>query len=334
MNIDTDLPPAATRPFDQLIDTLVHAVTYSTSECHYLELRSEVPLPAFEAGAHIDIHLDEGLIRQYSLCNSPDETYRYLICVQRRDNGRGGSLAIHERLRVGDSIRISRPRNNFPLEPASNYILLAGGIGVTPLASMAQHLHSNGTPFELHLYTRGLESAPLLDILQKPHLRHHVTIHTSDNGDSIRNGLPASARTPASTERMYICGPQGFIEYVLDEATAVGWPNERLHVERFAPTQTNSLNAAARESFTVVIASTGQQFDVGPEETIASALTAGGVEVELSCEQGMCGACLTGVIAGIPEHHDDVQTPAEHATNTAITICCSRSRTPELILDL
>ena len=320
--------------FDAIVHSISLASPSGTSRLYELRPADPTsPLPAFEAGAHIDVHLGTSLIRQYSLLNSPQDSGRYVICVRRDDSGRGGSTAMHRDVTVGRRLRISAPRNLFPLLPAQRYVLLAGGIGITPLLSMAEELHSRSADFVLHHYTADEHDAPLLERARAGAFADRVVIHHTRTGDSVRTAPPEDLRTPDPTGLVYICGPDGFMTHVTEQAGVAGWRADQLHLERFAP--------AAREpdpvtdgEFRVRVASTGDSYPVPADMTIAEVLTANGVAVELSCEQGMCGACLTPVLAGQPDHRDEVQTDEERAANDQITICCSRARSPELVLGL
>jgi vanillate O-demethylase ferredoxin subunit len=318
------------------LDVIVHAISLASATSHSYELRAATggTLPSFEAGAHIDVHLGPSLIRPYSLCNSPQETGRYLICVRRDDAGRGGSRTLHRDLTVGRRLRISPPRNHFPLVAARRHVLVAGGIGITPLLSMAEALAARGAAFVLHHYTSSVTEAPLLERLQTSAFAERTVVHHSDQGDSVRTGLPAELLVPDPDTAVYVCGPDGFMSHVMAKTAAVGWQPGQIHTERFAPATPVPAGDEVTAEFTVRIASTGIGYPVPADHTIADVLTANGVEVELSCEQGICGACLTPVLAGEPDHRDEVQTPDERATNDRITICCSRARTPELLLGL
>ncbi|MFF4114455.1 PDR/VanB family oxidoreductase [Streptomyces sp. NPDC001714] len=332
----------------QTLDVIVHTISLASVTSRTYELRAADggALPSFEAGAHIDVHLGPSLVRQYSLCNSPQEKGRYLICVRRDDSGRGGSRTLHRDLTVGRRLRISPPRNHFPLVAAGRHVLVAGGIGITPLLSMAEALAARGASFVLHHYTSSAAEAPLLERLQSSALGERAVVHHSDQGDTVRAGLPAELQVPEPDTAVYVCGPDGFMTHVVAEATAAGWHPGQLHTERFAPSAPPSVEAGAgakagdgakagvATEFTVRIASTGTGYRVPADRTIAQILTAHGVEVELSCEQGICGACLTPVLAGEPDHRDEVQTPDERAAGDRITICCSRARSPELLLGL
>jgi len=220
------------------LDTVVHAISRAsrsgTSKMYELHSADPaVPLPAFEAGAHIDVHIGPSLVRQYSLLNSPHDQGRYLICVRRDDDGRGGSTAVHRDITVGQHLRISAPRNHFPLLTAERHVLVAGGIGITPLLSMAEELAAVGGDFTLHHYAARERDAPLSERVEASGFADRVVVHHSDTGDSVRAGLPADLRTPAPTALVYICGPDGFMTYVTEQATAAGWLPRQLHLERF-----------------------------------------------------------------------------------------------------
>lgn len=309
-----------------MIEVVVHAQTLASERALLLELRAAGggPLPTADAGAHIDLHLSR-LVRQYSLIDTGSSD-RYLICVQHEPYGRGGSTHVHRQLRVGDRLHISEPRNTFALEPESHHaVLLAGGIGVTPLLSMAAALNAAGGSFELHCYSRG--AMPLREYIEAQPYRDRTTFHDSGTGDSLRNGSP---RLPAQSV-VYACGPPGFLEAAAAHAATAGISAEAMRSERF---QLEEPVDVSGDAFTVVAASSGERMAVTEDETIAGVLERHGYEVALSCEQGICGSCVTGVLAGIPDHRDEVQTAAEHAANTQINVCVSRSRSPILTLDI
>ncbi|WP_233836275.1 PDR/VanB family oxidoreductase [Paraburkholderia sp. ZP32-5] len=298
------------------------------------ELRSEDggPLPAFEAGSHVDVHLPNGLVRQYSLCNDPRETHRYTIAVLRDEAGRGGSRAVHDLIREGECLRISAPRNHFALaHDASHHLLLAGGIGVTPILCMAEQLAASGESFAMHYCTRSRERTAFVERIAQAGFAQSVQFHHDDNaGGSTFDIEQVLKGAPAGTH-LYVCGPRGFMDFVLDTARANGWPQERLHYEFFGAPANQS---AAGGAFQVRIASSGATIDIPPECTVVQALAANGIEVITSCEQGVCGTCLTRVIAGEPEHLDSYLTDEERAANDQFLPCCSRAKSPLLVLDL
>ncbi len=317
-----------------VVNVVVHQMTRASDRILLIELRPTAGddlLPPFEAGAHIDVHLG-ALVRQYSLLGPAQDRHRYRIGVLRELAGRGGSAAIHDSVRVGDLLRISLPRNTFPMVSAIGHtVLLAGGIGVTPLVAMAERLHQAGESFELHVYSASERTSPLREYLAGRPWAERVWPHYSDTGDSFRTGPPAAVHAPAPGARLYVCGPAGFIDAATACAAAAGWPADAVHAERFAPAASVRTDG---DSFAVIAASTGRRMEVGQDETIAQVLERNGFEVFLSCEQGICGSCLTGVLEGVPDHRDEVQSDAEHAANSQINICCSRARTATLTLDV
>lgn len=317
-----------------LLDVVVERREPAGDRVLLIELRAAdpaVPLPRFDAGSHIDLHLGE-LVRQYSLLGADDDPARYLIGVLRERAGRGGSAAVHDTLRVGERVRISPPRNTFPLDPGARHsVLVAGGIGVTPMIAMAERLHREGASFELHVYSSTSAAQPLREHVASRPWAGRVVAHHSAAGDSFRGNAPAVIPRPAPGLALYLCGPVGMIASATSFAAAAEWPRDAVHVERFErgePLET------AGDAFTVIAASTGQELPVGEQETIAEVLARHGYETFLSCEQGMCGSCITRVLAGVPDHRDEVQTPAEHAAGDRINICCSRSLTPVLELEI
>jgi len=288
-------------------------------------------LPAFEAGAHVDVHLPGNLVRQYSLCNPPIETHRYQIGVLRDAGSRGGSEAMHDRIDVGTVLTISAPKNHFPLVEAKRTLLLAGGIGVTPILAMAETLASKGAPFEMHYCARSPDKAAFKERLGESHLRDLVHFHY-DSGDAAQKlDMTALLANPQADTHLYVCGPQGFIEYVLGTAKAQGWPQAQLHVEYFSAA---AVDTTGDQPFDVKLASSGKVFTVPPGTTVIKVLAKAGVEIPYSCEEGVCGTCLTRVVEGVPDHRDMYLTEEEQAANDQFTPCCSRSKTKLLVLDL
>ena len=289
------------------------------------------PLPPFTAGAHIDVHVGEGIVRQYSLCNAPHETHRYLIGVLREPASRGGSAAMHERIAEGMELDVGAPRNHFALAEGSHHsVLFAGGIGITPLLAMAEHLHAHGLPFTLHYSARTPGRAAFRRRLQESPFAARVRLHIDSEGTGLDTKAALSACPPGT--HVYVCGPAGYIDHVLDTARALGWADDRLHREYFG-----AAPAAAEEgerAFDVRIASSGMTCTVPPGRTVVQVLAEHGVDVPVSCEQGVCGTCLTRVLDGIPEHRDLYQTEEEQAANDQFTPCCSRAKTALLVLDL
>ena len=321
-----------------LLDVAVHSLTPDGDRVLLVELRpleGGAPLPPFGAGAHIDLHLDDPhrgtMIRQYSLVGCEEDTGRYLIAVLRERDGRGGSAAVHS-LTVGDRVRIGRPRNSFALDPdAEHSILVAGGIGITPMVAMAERLHRRGASFEMHVYTRTPRSLPLARHVTSRPWSHRVVVHYSGEGDGFRGNAQSVIPRPAAGLALYVCGPPGMIASATACAAAREWPRHAVHTEQFARSQSAETGG---EPFTVVLASTGRELAVGPEETIAEVLRRDGVAMTLACEQGICGSCLTPVLAGVPDHRDEVQSAAERESNALINVCCSRALSPSLTLGI
>ena len=292
------------------------------------------PLPPFSAGAHIDVHLPGGLVRQYSLCNNPAEAGRYVLGVLREPASRGGSVAVHAHLNEGDELLISAPRNLFPLvEGASGHLLLAGGIGLTPLLAMAETLAARGEPFALHVAARHAGRVAFRERLQQGPLAPHTQLHLDDGPPAQRLDLPALLAAPAAGQHLYVCGPAGFIAAVLDTARAQGWPEAQLHCEHFGAAPA-APGAAAERSFELRLARSQRVVVVSAQQTAAQALNAAGIFVPTSCEQGICGTCLTRVLEGECEHRDQYLEPDEQAANDQFLPCCSRARSAALVLDL
>jgi vanillate O-demethylase ferredoxin subunit len=292
------------------------------------------PLPAFSAGSHVDVQLpgNEGLTRPYSLCNDPTESHRYLIGVLRDPASRGGSRAMHDQVVEGQVLQISAPKNHFGLaHDARRHLLLAGGIGVTPILCMAERLANTGADFEMHYCTRSPERTAFRQRITASGFASQVQFHFDDGDAGQKLDIAALLAAPASGVHLYVCGPKGFMDAVLTTARAEGWPEPQLHYEFFAGEAVKSDSDA---SFEVQLASSGKIVVIPGDKTVVQALAEAGVDVPVSCEQGVCGTCLTRVIEGVPDHRDMYLTPEEQAANDQFTPCCSRARTPRLVLDL
>lgn len=289
------------------------------------------PLPAFTAGSHIDVMLGDGLIRQYSLCGHPAERSRYRLGVLLDPASRGGSRAMHA-LAEGATLTISTPRNHFELAAdARRHLLLAGGIGVTPLLCMAEQLAADGADFTMHYCTRSPARTAFRGRLANAAWAGRVSLHHDDGAAAQAFDMKQVLARPEADVHLYVCGPKGFMDAVLATAREQGWPEAQIHYEFFAgaPVQTD-----ADTDFEVKLAKSGRVIPVRREQTVAQALAAAGVDLPVSCEQGVCGTCLTRVIDGTPDHRDMYMTPAEQAKNDQFTPCCSRSLSPLLVIDL
>lgn len=303
------------------------AIRYAGEGIHLYEFSpvDGVAFPPFTAGAHVDVHLPNGLVRQYSLCNPQHDRQRYVVGIKRDPASRGGSSYAHEQLKVGALLQLGAPRNHFALrEDAPHSVLIAGGIGVTPIACMAQRLHAIGASFEVHYSVRRREEAAFLDVLAGPGLHLHV--------DAEQGGAPLPlqrivAAVPA-TAHLYCCGPAPMLDAF--ESACAGRPAGHVHLERFAA----NARPAAEGGFVVQLARSGRSVHVPAGCTILEALRQQGVQVQASCEQGICGSCETRVLGGRPEHRDALLSDQEKQANQVMMVCCSGSRDPVLVLDL
>lgn len=283
----------------------------------------------YTAGAHIDVHLPGAITRSYSVVNPPGDGNRYVIAVSLEANSRGGSRHMHEQVRAGDILLCSAPRNNFALvEDAPHVVLIAGGIGITPLWCMAQRLEALGRSWEL-FYTARMRSmaAFVITLTAVPDGRVHLNFDQEPGGRML--DLDAIvARTPLGAH-LYCCGPATMLESFARAAS--DRPRERIHIEYFGA---KPLNSSQRRDFTVELEKSGRSFAVPPDKGILEVLLDAGLEVPHSCTEGTCGACETAVIRGVPEHHDSYLRPDERAKNRTMMICVSRCVGERLVLDL
>jgi len=332
---------------DELLDVRVLSVRYEADDINSYELvdPNGGELPPFTAGAHIDVHLRDGRIRQYSLANDPAERHRYVVGVLRDPAGRGGSVAIFDNVHAGWILRISAPRNHFPLAAgARRHLLLAGGIGVTPMMAMLAQLQRDNADFFLHYCTRSPQKTAFRELLARPSASGRI--HCYHDGGDPRKGLDIAAllRERPNGTHLYYCGPTGFMGAVA--AAAAHWPKEALHFEYFTPpapsaptavtarAASDTSGAAAEDTpggFQVRLTSTGGLYDIPNDKSIVQVLREQGIDVETSCESGLCGTCRTRYLEGEPEHHDYVLDDDER--DEYVMICCARSKSPVLVLD-
>jgi ferredoxin-NADP reductase len=290
------------------------------------------PLPPYKPGAHIDLHLPNGLVRQFSLVQPADpNSGGYVVGVKRDENSRGGSRYIIDEMKVGDEIKISAPRNNFPLvEDAEQVALFAGGIGITPIWCMAQQLNALGRSWKLYYACRSRADMAFLETLQQL-APDSVHLHFDDEAGGVLDIAAAIAATPASAH-LYCCGPNPMLKAF--EAATAGRPRNLIHVEYFTPKE----EAAGQESklggFWVELARSGEEYFIPEGQKILEVLYQAGVDVDYSCELGICGACETKVISGTPIHHDSVLSEEEQASNEKVMICCCGCATERLVLDM
>ena len=288
--------------------------------------------PAFEAGGHIDVRIDDRRARQYSMLNAPAEQDRYVIAVKREAEGRGGSRHLHDTVAVGQTLQISAPRNNFPLNPAATDTVLVGaGIGLTPILSMAHELTARGARFEVHLLARDKAALPYADEIDSWPFKDHVTVHL-DNADGTPSFDPSTVIGPLAEGReLYICGPSGLMAWVESVLGNQGWPGQAMVSETFlAP----KADVAENTRFEVKLARSGRVLTIEADEYLLDVLNANNCAVICSCTQGICGSCITPVLGGEPEHRDAVLTDEERAANDKMCVCVGRAKSERLILDL
>lgn len=310
----------------------VAAIQKEATDIASFELVREdgLALPSFEAGAHIDVLLPGLPARQYSLCNPPGETHRYVIAVLKEPESRGGSRYLHEKVSQGDALTISSPKNHFALEPsAKRSLLLAGGIGVTPLLAMAESLAEAGASFSMHYCSRSRDRMAFTDALKAERFRGRVHLHVDDGEDAQKLALGPLLADRQAQDHLYVCGPAGFLNWVKSSALAAGWPEEAVHTEYFSGT------VEQRDSdsdFEIEVAGSGQIVRVAKGQTALDAMLGAGLDVPNSCTEGVCGMCMTEICEGIPDHRDQFLTAAERARNDAFMPCCSRANTPRLVI--
>ena len=303
-------------------------ILYAARDIHLYSFR--LPgggvLPAAEPGAHIDVHLPNGLVRQYSLLHPSSRPESYTIGVKLDAKGGGGSRYFHNSLQVGTRLTISAPRNHFPLhQEASHTVLIAGGIGITPIWAMVERLVQLDRSWELHYSCRSREDAALLDALET---YANANFHFDLENEGRFLDLGAIITRAAAGTHFYCCGPKPMLASF--EALTAGLPPDTVHVEYFTPKE----EVDKEGGFTVALARSGREFLIPHGKTILDTLRAAGLDLPASCERGVCGTCETRVISGEPDHRDSILTAAERAANDTMMICCSGCKGSRLVLDL
>lgn len=308
----------------------VRTIAQETEDIRIYELvgREGGPLPPFTAGSHVDVTIGP-FVRQYSLCSDPADADRYAIAVQRARDGRGGSARLHDGVCVGDLVEVSLPRNHFPLiEDARHVVLIAGGIGVTPLLAMAHRLEALGRAYEFHVCTRAAAQTAFVPVLER-FTRGAVRFH-HDGGDARRRlDVGALLATVDADAHVYCCGPEGLMRAV--EAACGSRRRELVHFERFGATP--PYPGVAPGGFQIVVARSGQRLYVDERRSLLSVLNEAGFDIPSSCETGVCGSCAIRYLAGEPEHRDYLLGDAER--RNTLTPCVSRAAAGAcLVLDL
>lgn len=318
----------------ELIEVEVKSITREARDINSYDLRPRragQELAPFTAGAHIDLHLPNGLVRSYSLSNPQTEHNRYVVTVAKDPATRGGSRFMHESIRVGDSLSISPPRNNFPLnETAPHSLFIAGGIGITPMWCMVQRMQQLGRSWELIYCTRTRAQTAFLDTLRELKQKVKMNLHFNFDGEPGGQMLDIGAVVvkAAADTHIYCCGPLPMLA-AFEKATA-SRPPEQIHVEYFSAKEA----PASKGGFAVVLQRCGKEVFIEDGKTILDTVLDMGIDTPYSCMEGTCGECVTRVISGLPDHRDVFLTKEEHASNQKMTICCSGSKSDKLVLDL
>jgi ferredoxin-NADP reductase len=284
------------------------------------------PLPEWTPGAHITLVLPSGLERQYSLCGAVDDRDAWRIAVLREPDSRGGSTYVHDVLEVGDVLEVRAPRNNFPLCRADRYVFVAGGIGITPIIPMIAEAECSGAEWILHFGARDAASFCFEQVLRE-YGEQRVRLVAQDSDGVLDLDMILGTLIPGT--HVYCCGPGGLLHAV--EERASGWPEDSLHIERFAPTELG--DDVADEPFIAHLKASGMSLQVSAGESILDAMARHGIDAPSSCREGTCGTCETRVLSGIPDHRDSVLTPSEQAAGDYMMICVSRARGREIELD-
>ncbi len=320
-------------PTTKTLQVRVKSVTYEAERINSYELRplEGGELPPFTAGAHIDVRLHNGFTRSYSLTNPQGERHRYVIAVANDTASAGGSRYIHEHVRAGDRLTITPPRINFVLvEDAKHSVLIAGGIGITPIWCMVQRLVALGRSWELHYSARTHETAAFLEpvtALRDNRNRNPVVLNFDFEPDGKLLNLKKIIGNAAADAHLYCCGPTGMLE-AFEQATE-SRPRDHVHVEYFSAKEA----PATSGGFTVSFAKSNVKIFVEEGKTILDAMIGAGLSPPRSCCEGVCGTCEMRVIEGIPDHRDMVLTDAERKANKSILICCSGAKSETLVLD-
>ncbi|MGO4235836.1 PDR/VanB family oxidoreductase [Pseudarthrobacter sp. YAF2] len=310
----------------------VAEILHEAEEIRSLRLRklNGAPFTAFEAGAHVDVAGPTGIVRQYSLASDPRDSSSIMIAIKREPASRGGSEALHQ-LRVGDHLRIGKPRNLLSIAPnADRHLLVAGGIGVTPLLSMSYELHSRGEEFALHYFARSRDQLAFADFLEnRAEFRDRVTIHLGTPRTQLPATLSSIGEGLTGSSHVYTCGPTGFMAKVAETFTPVVG-TDHVHIEHFAAEETET---SSNRAFDVQL-DTGESFEIPADRSILSVLEENGIEVFKSCGEGVCGSCVSGLLEGVPDHRDHCLSEADKAAGKDIALCVSRALSDKLVIEL
>lgn len=291
-----------------------------------IEAADGAELPLWSPGAHVDLALTPGVNRQYSLCGNPGDHRTARFAVLKELQSRGGSVMLHDRVKTGDVLEVAAVRNHFPIVAAQQFRLVAGGIGITPLLAMACELDRQGMDWQLLYGGRTRGHMAFLDELEI--FGDKVHIRPQDEFGLLQIGEFLGPEEPGKV--VYCCGPEPLIKAV--EAYCAGWDESALQIERFHPKE--QAPHAPDSAFEVELRRSGKTVTVQAEQSIADALEGVGVVIPRSCNEGTCGTCITKIIDGIPDHRDSFLRPKQRDKNNVVMVCCSRSRSPRLVLDV
>jgi vanillate O-demethylase ferredoxin subunit len=295
-----------------------------------LEHPEGLPLPAFAAGAHIEVHLPNDVIRQYSLCNHPADADHYLIAVKREPDSRGGSSAMHD-VSAGSLLSIGSPRNNFLISDEANFhLLLAGGIGVTPILSMARQLQRDNKPFHIEYFSRSIESMPFHNVISDE-MGAHAGFNVGLEPNDVRERLVGILRDRPASAHAYVCGPVAFMD-MATEIASLNWPTESIHLEHFSPQPV--LRQGENRPFRVTLAQSNQQFDIPADKSILDVLRENRIPCDSSCREGVCGSCMVAVLEGEVDHRDSYLSADEKQQGEVMMICVSRAKNGDLTIDM
>lgn len=290
-------------------------------------------LPEWSPGAHLEVELPSGLVRQYSLCGDPRDRCRYKVAVLRELNGRGGSAEIHDTVLAGRILKVRGPRNRFELGYAQKYVLIAGGIGITPILAMAREVNER-KPWHLYYGGRTSESMAFREELSMLGSKNVTLVPQDTAGILDLDGIFATLDDDTA---IYCCGPEGLLGAVLAKAEAAG-RGHQVHFERFgaAPKDPDAAPPAPLDGFEVELQRTGATIQVGPDQTVLEAIREVVPGMPSSCEEGFCGTCETKVVSGEVEHRDQILSDGEREANESMFVCVSRAKEscPRLVLDL
>ena len=318
---------------EPLFPARIVAIEFAVEDILSFVLRPMNPaLPGgIDPGSHVDVHLPNGMMRSYSLSNGPNHKDGYRLTVARDANTRGGSAYMHDQLRVGQVVEISKPRNNFELaQQASMSVFIAGGIGVTPFIPMIARLNELGRPWRMHYCVRSRDRAALVEEIERLAASGSGALVPNYDDEAGILDLAATLASLSADAHVYCCGPTVMLDAFRAGAKNAGIPSDHVHFEYFS----SEVESATDGGFVVALRKSGAEITVKPGQTILQALIEYGLNIPYSCEEGICGACETPVIDGVPDHRDMILSDQEKKESKTMMVCCSGSKSPRLVLDL